>query len=96
VARFGRLEVAAAIVTAASGGETGWHEHEAPLFAWMLDGTLTVDYGPDGTKGLRQGRRAARGVPVAAQRAQPRGRAGAAAGGVHGGGGLPNTVMEPD
>jgi quercetin dioxygenase-like cupin family protein len=40
----------AAIVTVAPGGETGWHEHQAPLFAWMLDGTLTVDYGPDGTK----------------------------------------------
>ena len=46
----GKPVVTAAIVTVAPGGETGWHEHEAPLFAWMLDGTLTVDYGPDGTK----------------------------------------------
>lgn len=47
--------VTAAIVTVAPGGETGWHAHEAPLFAWMLDGTLTVDYGPDGTKAYAEG-----------------------------------------
>ena len=29
--------VTAAIVTMVPGQETGWHEHEAPLLAWMLD-----------------------------------------------------------
>ena len=28
--------------------QTRWHAHEAPLFAWMLAGELTADYGPDG------------------------------------------------
>ena len=46
----GKPVVTAAIVTVAPGGETGWHVHEAPLFAWMLEGELTVDYGPDGSR----------------------------------------------
>lgn len=46
----GRPVVTAAIVTMVPGQETGWHMHEAPLFAWMLEGTLTVDYGPDGAR----------------------------------------------
>ena len=47
--------VTAAIVTMVPGQETGWHEHDAPLFAWMLDGELTVDYGPDGSRVYRKG-----------------------------------------
>ncbi len=51
----GKPVVTAAIVTMAPGQETGWHEHDAPLFAWMLDGELTVDYGPDGSRVYRKG-----------------------------------------
>ena len=47
--------VTAAIVTMAPGQETGWHAHDAPLFAWMLEGELTVDYGPDGARVYRAG-----------------------------------------
>ncbi len=47
--------VTAAIVTMAPGQETGWHVHEVPLFAWMLDGELTVDYGPDGSRTYHAG-----------------------------------------
>ena len=47
--------VTAAIVTMVPGQETGWHEHDAPLLAWMLDGELTVDYGPDGSRVYRKG-----------------------------------------
>ncbi len=83
----GKPVVTAAIVTMVPGQETGWHAHEAPLFAWMLEGELTVDYGPDGSPDLPGRRRAARGVPDPAQRAEQRGGGGAAAGGVHGGGG---------
>lgn len=51
----GKPVVTAAIVSVDPGGETGWHVHEAPLFAWMLDGTLTVDYGPDGIRTYDKG-----------------------------------------
>ena len=51
----GEPVVTAAIVTMVPGQETGWHAHEAPLFAWMLEGELTVDYGPDGTRTYRAG-----------------------------------------
>lgn len=47
--------VTAAIVTMAPGQETGWHTHPVPLFAWMLEGELTIDYDPDGTRVYRSG-----------------------------------------
>ena len=46
----GTAKVTAAIVTVPPGGETGWHVHAVPLFATILEGTLTVDYGSKGTK----------------------------------------------
>jgi quercetin dioxygenase-like cupin family protein len=42
--------VTAAVVTRVPGQETGWHHHDAPLLASMLEGELTVDDGPDGTR----------------------------------------------
>ncbi|MCW5696340.1 MAG: cupin domain-containing protein [Bauldia sp.] len=42
--------VTAAIVTIPPGGETGWHTHSVPLFAYILEGALTVDYGSEGTR----------------------------------------------
>ena len=45
----GAAQVTAAIVTIPPGGETGWHLHAVPLFGYMLDGELTVDYGTKGT-----------------------------------------------
>ncbi len=42
--------VTGAIVTLPPGGETGWHIHEVPLFGYVLEGTLTVDYGSKGIK----------------------------------------------
>lgn len=38
----GQGEVTALIVEIAPGGETGWHEHPVPSFAYILDGTLEV------------------------------------------------------
>ena len=35
--------------------QTGWHAQEAPFFAWMLAGELTVDYGLDGSRVYRAG-----------------------------------------
>jgi len=48
-------KVTAAIVTMQPGQTTGWHRHDAPLFAYILAGELTVDYGPDGTRTFRKG-----------------------------------------
>lgn len=51
----GEARITAAIVTMLPGKETGWHHHEVPLFAYILEGELTVDYGPDGTRLYRAG-----------------------------------------
>ncbi|MDB5540269.1 MAG: cupin 2 barrel protein [Devosia sp.] len=51
----GTPNITSAIVTIPPGGETGWHEHEVPLFAYVLEGELTVDYGTKGKKTYRAG-----------------------------------------
>lgn len=47
--------ITSAIVTIPPGGETGWHEHSIPLYAYILEGELTVDYGAEGTRVYRAG-----------------------------------------
>ena len=51
----GTAKVTAAIVTLERGAETGWHHHEVPLFAYILEGGLTVDYGEDGERAFGPG-----------------------------------------
>jgi quercetin dioxygenase-like cupin family protein len=51
----GPAHVTAAIVTLAPGGRTILHKHGVPLFAYILDGELTVDYGTRGSRTYRQG-----------------------------------------
>jgi len=51
----GDAHVTAAIVTLAPGGRTILHKHGVPLFAYILSGVLTVDYGAHGTRTYRQG-----------------------------------------
>ena len=51
----GNPVVTSATVTIPPGGETGWHQHEVPLFAYILTGELTVDYGDKGTRTYRAG-----------------------------------------
>ena len=51
----GKAKVTAVIVTIPPGGETGWHEHAVPLFGYMLDGVLTVDYGDKGARIYKAG-----------------------------------------
>jgi quercetin dioxygenase-like cupin family protein len=46
----GKPKVTAAIVTIPPGGETGWHLHRVPLFVYVMEGEVTVDYGSKGTK----------------------------------------------
>ena len=48
-------KVTAAIVTVPPGGQTGWHSHEVPLFGYVLEGVLTVDYGSKGIKTYKTG-----------------------------------------
>jgi quercetin dioxygenase-like cupin family protein len=51
----GTPKVTAAIVTVPPGKETGWHTHQVPLFAEILQGELTVDYGSKGVKTYKTG-----------------------------------------
>jgi quercetin dioxygenase-like cupin family protein len=51
----GPVNITTAIVIIPPGGTTGWHSHEVPLFAHILEGELTVDYGDKGTKIYRAG-----------------------------------------
>lgn len=37
-----RPEVTALQVTIPPGGSTGWHKHPVPVYAYVMDGTLTV------------------------------------------------------
>ena len=51
----GQPQVTAAIVTVMPGQETGWHRHEVPLLGYILEGALTVDYGPAGSRTYEAG-----------------------------------------
>jgi quercetin dioxygenase-like cupin family protein len=51
----GDAHVTAAIVTLAPGGRTILHKHGVPLFAYILSGVLTVNYGSHGTNIYKQG-----------------------------------------
>ena len=47
--------VTAVIVTLRPGEETGWHTHAVPLFGYIMEGELTVDYGKRGKKVYKSG-----------------------------------------
>lgn len=51
----GPARVTAAIATLAPGARTVLHRHGVPLFAYVLDGEITVDYGDRGKRTYRQG-----------------------------------------
>src|ERR1700736_598236 len=51
----GTPKVTAAIVLVPPGKETGWHTHAVPLFAYVLEGELSVDYGDKGIKVYKAG-----------------------------------------
>jgi quercetin dioxygenase-like cupin family protein len=42
-------------ITLEPGEQTGWHTHPVPLFGYILEGELTVDYGAKGQRAYRQG-----------------------------------------
>jgi len=51
----GPAKVTASIVTIAPGADTVFHRHPAPLIAYILAGTVTVDYGSHGKRVYRTG-----------------------------------------
>jgi quercetin dioxygenase-like cupin family protein len=51
----GPAKVTASIVTVAPNAETVFHRHGVPMFAYILEGTLTVDYGEKGKKTFNPG-----------------------------------------
>lgn len=46
----GKAQITSAIVTMQPGQVTGWHRHQVPLVAYILEGEITVDYGTAGVK----------------------------------------------
>ena len=50
-------KVTSVFVLLKPGEETGWHEHKVPLFAYIIEGELTVNYGPNGKRVFRMGDR---------------------------------------
>lgn len=43
-------EVSSSVITLPPGAQTGWHLHEAPMYAYVLEGTLEVTYKLGGTE----------------------------------------------
>jgi quercetin dioxygenase-like cupin family protein len=37
-------------ITLQPGQQTGWHTHPVPLLGYILEGELTVNYGPQGER----------------------------------------------
>jgi quercetin dioxygenase-like cupin family protein len=51
----GAAKVTSVIVTMGQGEQTGWHTHGVPVFGYILEGELTVDYGDKGKHVYRAG-----------------------------------------
>lgn len=51
----GPATVTASVLTMQPGEGTGPHYHEAPMFALVLEGEVTVDYGADGSRTYTEG-----------------------------------------
>jgi len=47
--------ITAVEITLQPGQQTGWHTHPVPLFGYVLEGELTVDYGAKGERIYRKG-----------------------------------------
>lgn len=53
--KSGTPRISVAIVTVEPGTQASFHRHPVPLVSYVLEGELTVDYGPHGTKTFREG-----------------------------------------
>ena len=51
----GEARVSSYLLTMVPGQSTGWHRHDVPLYARMLAGSISVDYGDGVTKTYRAG-----------------------------------------
>jgi quercetin dioxygenase-like cupin family protein len=51
----GAAHVTSAIVTLAPGARTILHKHGVPMFAYILEGEITVDYGKHGKRTYKKG-----------------------------------------
>jgi quercetin dioxygenase-like cupin family protein len=51
----GAAHITAVELTLKPGQQTGWHTHAVPLFGYILEGELTVDYGAKGKRTYRKG-----------------------------------------
>jgi quercetin dioxygenase-like cupin family protein len=51
----GVAHITAVELTLKPGQQTGWHTHAVPLFGYILEGELTVDYGANGKRTYRKG-----------------------------------------
>jgi quercetin dioxygenase-like cupin family protein len=51
----GTAKVSSAIVTIQPGESGQLHRHQIPMYAYVLHGEITVDYGPHGTRTYRKG-----------------------------------------
>lgn len=51
----GNARITAVEITLQPGQQTGWHMHPVPLFGYVLEGELTVDYGAKGKRVFRKG-----------------------------------------
>jgi quercetin dioxygenase-like cupin family protein len=48
-------QITAVEITLQPGQQTGWHTHPVPLFGYILEGELTVDYGAKGKRTYLKG-----------------------------------------
>ena len=53
--RAGNAEVTALIVEIPPGGNTGWHSHPVPVYAFVLSGALTVEVDPGDSYQIKEG-----------------------------------------
>jgi quercetin dioxygenase-like cupin family protein len=48
-------QVSSVIITLLPGQQTGWHRHDAPMYAYILSGAVTVTYDGGVTKTYSKG-----------------------------------------
>lgn len=51
----GAAKISSLIIAIAPGTKTGWHKHGVPLYAYILSGEISVDYGDKGMRIYKPG-----------------------------------------